>query len=81
MDRASVIELANRAEFTSFDKLSIIDFTEKLERFAALIAAAEREACAQLCEIMEQTSPRKQYRDAAIWLCVEIRARGEAGKS
>lgn len=45
-----------------------------LERFAALVAAAEREACAQVCEGM----PRK-----GCWITKEeaaaaIRARGQA---
>ncbi len=33
---------------------------EKLERFAALVVAAEREACAKLCEAEEQRILSKQ---------------------
>ena len=49
-----------------------------LERFAALVASAEREACAKVCE--EQA---KEYASMAAWkLCNEcanaIRARGQA---
>jgi hypothetical protein len=44
---------------------------EELERFAALVAAAEREACAKVCE-----QPGKQYRLG--WECAAaIRARKE----
>ena len=51
---------------------------EELERFAALVASAEREACAKVCE--EQA---KEYASMAAWkLCNEcanaIRARGQA---
>ena len=51
-----------------------------LERFANLVAAKEREACAKLCETIGNTQAnmnaawRNGCRDAAI----EIRARGEA---
>ena len=47
----------------------------KLERFAALVAAAEREACAQVCEaqIEEWVDDRPRY---AVSECVvAIRAR------
>lgn len=41
----------------------------KLERFAALVAAAEREACAQVCE--------EPGWNAANWCAKQIRARGQ----
>ncbi len=41
----------------------------KLEAFAALVAAAEREACAQVCE--------GRNRDGD-WFAAEIRARSQA---
>jgi len=41
-----------------------------LERFANLVAAAEREACAKVCE-----EPRW---NAANWCATQIRARGQA---
>jgi len=43
---------------------------ENLERFAAAIAAEEREACAKVCEAQDEYG-WQQYADA-------IRARGEA---
>jgi hypothetical protein len=42
---------------------------EQLERFAALVAAAEREACAKVCE--------EPGWNAANWCAKQIRARGE----
>jgi hypothetical protein len=41
-----------------------------LERFAALVAAAEREACAKVCE--------EPGWNAANWCATQIRARGRA---
>ena len=41
-----------------------------LERFASLIAAAEREACAKVCE--------EPGWNAANWCATQIRARGQA---
>mgnify|MGYP006921334625 CR=1 FL=1 len=49
-----------------------------LERFAALVAAAEREACAKLCENIFQTTPLYTTYAQAAQDCAEaIRARGE----
>ena len=52
MDREDIIRMARGAGFASPDG-SFITWDasdEKLERFAALVAAAEREACAKVCE-------------------------------
>ena len=49
------------------------ELTEHLERFAALVAAAEREACATLCDVQASTVA------ASAEVCAEaIRARGQA---
>jgi hypothetical protein len=47
---------------------------EQIERFAALVAAAEREACAKVCE------PQEEHDDPlTAWKISEaIRARGQA---
>ena len=55
---------------------------QRLERFAALVAAAEREACAKVCENMSlewQDQPNiAQAELATIMDCaLAIRARGE----
>lgn len=57
-----------------------------LERFAALVAAAEREACAKICDETRflgycppEDGAAAEYYDAAAQSCAEeIRARGEA---
>ena len=46
---------------------------EELERFAALVAAAEREACAKVCEAIERNGAWVTKQEAAA----AIRARGE----
>jgi len=53
----------------------------KLERFAALVAAAEREACAKVCEEMVDYAPvdktQRNYNKAYEACVAAIRARGE----
>ena len=65
MTREDVIRMAREAEFGGF--VSMI--TNPLERFAALVAAHEREECAKVCE------DSVEY--AADELARQIRARGE----
>jgi hypothetical protein len=62
MTRDDIIRMAREAEFIALlsdeavDGLggvwadSEIDITDNLSRFAALVAAAEREACAKVCD-------------------------------
>jgi hypothetical protein len=59
MDREEIIRMAREAGFTNPKKFTttdanlqgiLSDFWENLERFAALVAAHEREACAKVCE-------------------------------
>jgi hypothetical protein len=50
MDREDIIRMAREAGFDPHDMSD--DFTcnlEDIERFASLVAAAEREACAKVC--------------------------------
>jgi hypothetical protein len=52
--------------------------TTHLERFAALVAAAEREACAKLCEELKPFGPHLYIQKATAQDCAAaIRARGE----
>jgi len=58
------------------------DYPEKyhikfLERFAKLVAAKEREACAKVCGELVNEENSEDYRNAANWCLVRIRARGE----
>ena len=56
MDREQIIRMAREAGFEVYETdVWITDgwWLEELERFAALVAAAEREACAKACEEVE----------------------------
>lgn len=68
MTREDIIKLARDAGMTG---LSLID-VGYLERFARLIAAAEREACAKVCDERERAN-LYGVRECAN----EIRKRGE----
>ncbi len=48
MTKEDIIRMAREAGFESHD--AIINYPKELQRFAALVAAAEREACAKVCE-------------------------------
>lgn len=64
MNRDDIIRMAREAGFESHD--AIINYPKELQRFAAIVAAAEREACAQIA------FNAKTYLEAAH----EIRERG-----
>lgn len=53
---------------------------ENLERFAALVAAAEREACAKVCDVRAQGYPTCKwsdgYKQGGAASAAAIRARG-----
>jgi len=52
--------------------------TEELERFAALVASAEREACAKVCEENATDLSEGDWDSACINCADHIRARGQA---
>ena len=71
MTRDDIIRMAREAGWS--DDLLNVSFTAPLlERFAALVAAAEREACAKVCE---ETRFPDSY--TAIRCAAAIRARGQ----
>ena len=52
-------------------------FVEILTPFAALVASAEREACAELCEMLDVANPKgKSWDEGTIDCANAIRARG-----
>lgn len=55
MNTEDIIAMAREAGFEElFDNSSDwVCFTDEIEKFAALVAAAEREACAKVCEAQE----------------------------
>jgi len=69
--KEDIIRMAREAGFA--DGVAEIVGLEGFARFAALVAAAEREACAQIAE--EWLGPTK---DRELHIAAAIRARGEA---
>jgi len=52
--------------------------SEELERFAALVAAAEREACAKVCDQQAEDEPYGHAKFRCANIAAVIRARGQA---
>ena len=50
---------------------------EDIERFAELVAAAEREECAKVCDDNAITMPKSEYSEACQDCAYIIRARSE----
>ena len=66
MSREDIIKLAREAGFQVYEiDVWITDgwWLEELERFAALVAAAEREACAALCDQMFHDWCNQEFED------------------
>lgn len=83
--RAGHIELYNSDPMPFIAPCSATNCMPELVRFAAIVAAAEREACKQACEglrgtvSMFATSKDCRLHNNAITCCVQaIRARGDA---
>ena len=72
MNRDDIIRMAREAGIRPIDEFAgaWITYDEPIERFANLVAAAEREACAKVCE--------EPGWNAANWCATQIRARGQA---
>ncbi len=81
--KEDIIKMAREAGFTNPERFDtddenlrgiLKDFWVNLERFAALFAAAEREACAKVCEEVGNRD-----RDSHAWdAAAAIRAKGQA---
>jgi len=80
MNREDIIRMAREAGFTPQRDEWL--FTEMLERFATLVAAAEREACAKVCDDgLKIATSLQALDDMEIWgekFAKAIRARGQA---
>lgn len=77
MNREDIIRMAQDVELINkdYDLGFLNKFTDKVERFAALVASAEREACAKLCDDLDDDI----VDGLAGWQYAEaIRARGQA---
>ncbi len=74
MDRDDIIKMAREAGFNPVSYMGAN--LESFERFAALVAAHEREACAKVCEERQEVF-QKYYTKGLAAMCAEaIRARG-----
>ena len=72
MNREDIIAMAQEAQMPFYWRTGEITYLDKLERFAALVASAEREACAKLC------ADWSDYTNGiAPTLAKAIRARGD----
>ena len=77
MTREEIIRLARQAGLTGLMEGGLIDY---FERFAALVAAAERDACANLAMNQKNNDnqhDRRPYNLACNDILEAIRARGE----
>lgn len=81
MNREDIIRMAQEAQMPFYWSTGEITYLDKLERFTALVASAEREACANLleeaAEVAKNTDPQ-----GFVWRAVKesaevIRARGQ----
>jgi len=82
MTKDDIIRMAREAG-GSFEELPLCDAwlfyeEEYLERFAALVAAAEREACAKVCDVFAKHVGYADAKEAADTCADAIRARGQA---
>ena len=76
MIRDDIIRLAREAGWTQYSLLHAVE-VQRLETFAALIAAAEREACAKVCEDYTDRYAGCEDEGHGYEIAAAIRARGE----
>lgn len=86
MTRDEIIRMAREAGLSIRGHYDETGSTpSELERFAALVAAAEREECAKVCDQRKIITPEWQldqhYNQGASHCAAAIRARGEKGQS
>ena len=71
-----IIRLAREAGWTQYSLLHAVE-VQRLETFAALVAAAEREACAKVCEDYTDRYAGCEDEGHGYEIAAAIRARGE----
>ena len=76
MTRDDIIRMARSAGLVGLEQGGIL---ENFQRFAALVAAAEREACAKVCEDLDESDTRfrHDYMRGTLDCAAAIRARGK----
>ena len=63
MDREEIIRMARELKFAHYYESGDLVAMPQLERFADLVAAAEREACARLCDQMFHDWCNQEFED------------------
>jgi hypothetical protein len=77
MTHDDIIRLAQEAKLPyEYDTGRVLHLKE-LERFAALVASAERETCAQVCEAIAEEYASDPRSPDPNYCAAAIRARGE----
>ena len=75
MDREEIIRMAREANIKQAIETPYLLMVQELERFAALVATAEREACAKVCDVL---AVHPEYASDITKVAAQaIRARGE----
>ena len=72
MTKDEIIRMAREAGLA--DANGVVHAAYQLEAFAALVAAAEREACAKVCDEINNDYDGEEV--SASWIATAIRARG-----
>ena len=77
MTREDIVRMAREAGFPDYAMgLASEDAWQKTELFAALVAAAEREACRQACFALADAAQEEAYYRGHMECAAAIRARG-----
>jgi hypothetical protein len=75
MTRDDIIRMAREAGWTEYSLKHPVE-VRRLEQFASLVAAAEREACAEACEETTASWTQHIYNAACVDCAAAIRLRG-----
>jgi hypothetical protein len=76
MTQDEIIEMARQSGLNGWE---ISAYKNEIQHFAKLVAQHEREACAELCEMLDVANPRgKSWDEGTIDCANAIRERGQA---
>ena len=77
MNREDIIRMAEECGIPEFENNE--SQAENIMRFATLVASAEREACARVCEDLDTVNfKNKSWDEGTLDCATAIRARGQA---
>ena len=76
-DVKDIIRMAREAGWTEYSLKHPVE-VQRLEKFAELVAAHEREQCAQVCEETTAAWTQTDYNSACMDCATAIRKRGKA---